>query len=49
METRKVIDLIESREVEVVTEWFKKFKNINFFNRDIMLKQFLKVILMQFK
>ena len=34
METRKVIDLIESREVEVVTEWFKKFKNINFFNRD---------------
>ncbi|MGL5152917.1 MAG: ISL3 family transposase [Clostridium sp.] len=34
METRKVIDLIESREVEVVTEWLKKFKNINFFNRD---------------
>lgn len=34
METRKVIDLIESRELEVVTEWLKKFKNINFFNRD---------------
>ena len=34
METRKVIDLIESREVEIVSEWLKKFKNINFFNRD---------------
>ena len=34
METRKVIDLIESREVEVVSEWLKKFKNVNFFNRD---------------
>lgn len=34
METRKVTDLTESREVEVVTEWLKKFKNINFFNRD---------------
>lgn len=34
METRKVIDLIESRELEVVSEWLKKFKNIIFFNRD---------------
>lgn len=34
METRKIIDLIESRGVEVITEWLKKFKNINFFNRD---------------
>ena len=34
METRKVIDLIESREVEIVSECLKKFKNINFFNRD---------------
>ncbi|MGL4946402.1 MAG: ISL3 family transposase [Cetobacterium sp.] len=34
METRKVVDLIESREVEAVSEWLKKFKNIRFFNRD---------------
>ncbi|MEG1146926.1 MAG: transposase, partial [Bacilli bacterium] len=31
MESRKVIDLIESRELEVVSEWLKKFKNIIFF------------------
>ena len=34
METRKIIDLIESRKVEVISEWLKKFKNIKFFNRD---------------
>ena len=34
METRKIIDLIESREVEIVSEWLKKFKNIKIFNRD---------------
>lgn len=34
METRKIIDLIDSREVEIVGEWLKKFENIKFFNRD---------------
>ncbi|MEG2587925.1 MAG: transposase [Cetobacterium sp.] len=34
METRKIVDLIESRELDVVVTWLKKFKNIKFFNRD---------------
>ncbi len=34
METRKIIDLIESRELDEVTKWLKKFKNIKIFNRD---------------
>lgn len=34
METRKIIDLIESRELEDVAAWLKKFKNLKFVNRD---------------
>ena len=34
METRKIIDILNSRDVEEVTAWLKKFPNIKIFNRD---------------
>lgn len=34
MKTRKIIDLIESRELKDVAAWLKKFKNLKFVNRD---------------
>ena len=33
METRKVIDLIESREIEVITEWLKNLGILNFLSQ----------------
>ena len=34
METRKIIDILNSRNVEDVTTWLKKFPNIKIINRD---------------
>lgn len=34
LETRKVVDLIEGRTIEIVTEWLKKFSNLKIASRD---------------